>query len=566
MTDKTDMAQLGMFLDWSEPTPDEDGVFGRDIAVEGFCEALVRYAGMESIRFFRNSPVLRGVSAVPHPLQAMAGENVQLSFAEMRDLKRDFNAHPFELWHDMDGNLNYAHDLRARFADRLYPITATPHVFSYATLGHSWMLRMLLQPLQACDSMICPTPSAKQAFSNLAQGIAEALQQSHKVKLRFKPRLDIIPLGVDTTLFCPRSKPELRQQLDLPQDAVLLMWIGRLSPLDKADLLPLLRVFADLCRDNADVPLYLFIGGSGHRFVTRMLHDYAERLGLRDKVIFRMVPAHERHLYHSAADVFLSPADSIQETFGITPIEAMACGVPQVVSDWDGYRDGVVDGVTGFLIPTLMGVDDDDISRAAGVYDGYDMFDHFQMGQRTVVDTDMLRQRLQALIENPDLRNTMAEASRKRALERYDWRVIIGAYEALWAELKAVAANTRPQAKVPDYEGLRLSRIFGHYATQPIDITTRHFAITAAGERLFSEKQVMPAYYKALGYLSVDSLNAILHVLRNGAEDYATLVQKSGLKPEAQNPHLYWLLKMGFVAASPVVQEKAKASQLLLEV
>ena len=55
-----------------------------------------------------------------------------------------------------------------------------------------------------------------------------------------------------------------------------------------------------------------------------------------------------------AADVFTSLSDSIQETFGLVILEAMASGLPVVASDWDGYRDLVIDGVTGFLVPTYM--------------------------------------------------------------------------------------------------------------------------------------------------------------------------------------------------------------------
>jgi len=56
----------------------------------------------------------------------------------------------------------------------------------------------------------------------------------------------------------------------------------------------------------------------------------------------------------AGADVFISLVDNIQETFGITPIEAMAAGLPVVMSDWDGYRASARDGVEGFLIPTLL--------------------------------------------------------------------------------------------------------------------------------------------------------------------------------------------------------------------
>src|SRR3546814_3034291 len=56
----------------------------------------------------------------------------------------------------------------------------------------------------------------------------------------------------------------------------------------------------------------------------------------------------------AAADVFVSLSDNIQESFGITPVEAMAAGLPCIVSDWDGYRDTVVDGETGILVPTWV--------------------------------------------------------------------------------------------------------------------------------------------------------------------------------------------------------------------
>ena len=55
----------------------------------------------------------------------------------------------------------------------------------------------------------------------------------------------------------------------------------------------------------------------------------------------------------AAADIFLSLVDNPQETFGLAPVEAMAAGVPVVVSDWDGYRYTVSDGVEGFRISTL---------------------------------------------------------------------------------------------------------------------------------------------------------------------------------------------------------------------
>ena len=55
-----------------------------------------------------------------------------------------------------------------------------------------------------------------------------------------------------------------------------------------------------------------------------------------------------------AADIFVSLADNIQETFGLSVIEAMASSLPLVVSDWNGYKDLVNHGFNGFRIPTEM--------------------------------------------------------------------------------------------------------------------------------------------------------------------------------------------------------------------
>ena len=49
-------------------------------------------------------------------------------------------------------------------------------------------------------------------------------------------------------------------------------------------------------------------------------------------------------LARAASDMALSLVDCLQETFGLTPVEAMASGLPAVVSDWNGYRDTVVEG------------------------------------------------------------------------------------------------------------------------------------------------------------------------------------------------------------------------------
>ena len=60
-----------------------------------------------------------------------------------------------------------------------------------------------------------------------------------------------------------------------------------------------------------------------------------------------------KNLILSSSDIFISLTDNFQETFGLTPLEGMAAGLPVVVTDWNGYRDTVRNNLDGFTIPTI---------------------------------------------------------------------------------------------------------------------------------------------------------------------------------------------------------------------
>ncbi len=86
-------------------------------------------------------------------------------------------------------------------------------------------------------------------------------------------------------------------------------------------------------------------------------------------------PRNAARVWH-AADVFVSPSDNIQETFGLAVIEAMASGLPVVASDWDGYRDLVADGETGFLVPTAI-VEGSTVAASVRLLMGELSYDYF---------------------------------------------------------------------------------------------------------------------------------------------------------------------------------------------
>ena len=166
--------------------------------------------------------------------------------------------------------------------------------------------------------------------------------------------------------------------------------------------------------------------------------------------------AAERYCAAGRHGIFVSLSDNIQETFGLTPVEAMAAGLPCVVSDWNGYKDTVADGETGFRIPTTTlgpgaGIDVAD-RHAAGV-DSYDQLIGIT-SLATAVDVDACADAIARLAGDAALRARLGQAAAARARRLYDWRVVVAAYQRLcdvavapasqgWRGLRDVAVAPR---------------------------------------------------------------------------------------------------------------------------
>ncbi len=140
------------------------------------------------------------------------------------------------------------------------------------------------------------------------------------------------------------------------------------------------------------------------------------------------------------ADVFVSLADNVQETFGLTPIEAMAAGLPIIVSDWDGYKENVRHGVEGFRIPTVLppaGVGHDLAQWHGLMLQDYDYYVG-RTSLATVVDPAALTQAMIELATRPELRRQMGVAGIERVKHQFDWSVILRAYASLAEQLNEI--------------------------------------------------------------------------------------------------------------------------------
>jgi D-inositol-3-phosphate glycosyltransferase len=159
-------------------------------------------------------------------------------------------------------------------------------------------------------------------------------------------RIEIVPPGVDHTMFEPGDRVSARARLSLAGRRVVC-FVGRIQPLKGLALA--VRCVAEL--DDPTVTL-LIVGGpsgpDGERELARV-HALAAELGIDDQV--RFVPPQPHELlaeYYRAADVCLVPSRT--ESFGLVALEAAACGTPVVAASVGGLRSIVDDGHTGFLV------------------------------------------------------------------------------------------------------------------------------------------------------------------------------------------------------------------------
>ena len=168
-------------------------------------------------------------------------------------------------------------------------------------------------------------------------------------------RIAVIPCGFDRSEFWPITKPFARRALGLAASGEpIVVNVGRLVPRKGLD--NIIRGAAQLARRHRIRTRVLIVGGNSDLpdpaatpEIAR-LQALAEALGVGASVTFTGRRSREfLKLYYSAADLFVTTP--WYEPFGITPLEAMACGTPVIGSDVGGIRYSVAEGVTGHLVP-----------------------------------------------------------------------------------------------------------------------------------------------------------------------------------------------------------------------
>ncbi len=212
-------------------------------------------------------------------------------------------------------------------------------------------------------------------------------------------KIEIIAPGVEHAFFAPGERGGARNALGLPQDAPVLLFVGRIQPLKGPDVA--VRALAAMNRPDA---LLLVVGGaSGQEGGSEMAHvqRLVTELGVEGQVRFiEPQPHHILSTYYRAADAVIVPSRS--ESFGLVALEASACGIPVVASAVGGLLTLVDHGDNGFLVEDR--------------------------------DPDLFAAYLNDILDHPDMAASMGQRGADRA-RQYTWGFAEARLRRVYADL-----------------------------------------------------------------------------------------------------------------------------------
>jgi D-inositol-3-phosphate glycosyltransferase len=239
-------------------------------------------------------------------------------------------------------------------------------------------------------------------------------------------RIAVAPCGFDPDELWPMDRSAARSLLGLERAPFTVLQLGRIVPRKGVDTV--IEAIALLRAHFGIDARLLVVGGDGGGAAggaagkgrdapeLARLQALARRLGIGPEVHFvGQQPRDALRHYYGAADVFVTTP--WYEPFGITPVEAMACARPVIGAEVGGIKSTVVDGSTGYLVPSR--------------------------------DPQAVAARLATLQRNPGLARAMGEAGLRRAGLHYTWRIVAREVAAVYAAVLADAGAPSADACAP---------------------------------------------------------------------------------------------------------------------
>lgn len=250
----------------------------------------------------------------------------------------------------------------------------TSHGSDINELNTKWQKRIASSVLREADKIVTVSNDLKQKIIRL--GINE-----NKVR--------VIPNGVNASELKPINIMTARKKTGLPANKKIILFTGRL--LKEKGLAYLVNAMSAVKKRHKDALLVL-IGEGPFRQEIRKVVEEKKLEG--SVLVLAPKPHDEIKWWFNSADLVVLP--SLKEGFGVTLIEAMACGKPIIGTKVGGIKDIIEDKVNGFFVP--------------------------------VKDSKALAQKITRLLENEKLAGKMGASGRKIVMKKFSVEAMVSAY------------------------------------------------------------------------------------------------------------------------------------------
>lgn len=450
-------------------------LLGRQSAGEGFLKSLVRYGKSEYLYCFAENE--GDFKDYCHKIGPWVDTPKRVRWIARKQPALLAEAGTLYI---PDPNLGFYAWPRRLTNQRGYSICGVTHTMA-TKMVMGFISDLLIAPVQPWDALICTSHAVKTIVEQLLETWGDYLSRRlGGIKPHTHPiQLPVIPLGVNPQDFVQgemaiASRRIWRETLGIGPDDLVILFVGRLIFSAKAHPVPMYMALEKAIKSTKN---------KVHLIQAGWFEDPREEPNFRETAqlfcpsinclfVDGRKPEVRQNIW-SVADVFISLADNIQETFGLTPIEAMANGLPVIVSDWNGYKETVRNGVDGFLIPTTAPPPGVGLDLAVNYWEEIFNWPTYigHASLVTAVDIDACAIALEKLMTNPELRHQLGANGRERVAQVYDWRVIIPQYEELWQELAEIRVTATEVMPLKSGEvGMPLCddpfRLLQHYPTQ----------------------------------------------------------------------------------------------------
>jgi len=285
---------------------------------------------------------------------------------------------------------------------REYDILETRYLFSYPSscariIARRQGIPYIVHPTgQLAPWALAQSSFKKQIYSFLIErpnlNSAAAIQCSSQGEVEDVHKFGIrvptftVPVGVNSFVDCPEAKQNLHQSYGIPNQTPIVLFLSRLHYKKRPDLL--IQALSQLTLKSYD--FHLILAGSGEPDYVNHLQKLVASVGLTKNTSFAgFVTGEDKNLLLQGSDIFVLP--SFSENFGVAVAEAMAAGLPVIVTPGVQISPEIAEAKAGLVVEG---------------------------------EVETLTDAIATLLNSPHLRHELGENGKRLVSHRYSWKVI----------------------------------------------------------------------------------------------------------------------------------------------